>query len=195
MLDPDSDHIKEAKAGNKAAFGKLVDRYYDMVYAVAFGILSSREAALDTAQEVFIKAYKEIGNFEGKSKFKTWVYRIAVNAAIDEGRKRRPSQSLDATDASDDDDRPAVIITDHKPGPRDKAAQKELRVLLDKAIQELSPEHRAVIVLREWEELSYEDIAEMLGIQMGTVMSRLFYARKKLGEILSDRMQFKDKLE
>ncbi len=189
MQDPDIEFIRRAKAGSKADFGKLVNHYYEMVYAVVFGIVRHHESARDVAQEVFIKAYRDIQNFAGQSKFKTWIYRIAVNAAIDHTRARRPMESLDATDASDEEDRPALVIPDKSRGTRDKLSQKELRALLDQAIEKLSPEHRAVVVLREWEELSYEEIAEMLGIQIGTVMSRLFYARKKLAEILGQEVK------
>ncbi len=189
MNDPDESLVRQAKTGDKAAFGKLVNKYYEMVYAVVFGILHHREAAKDVAQEVFLKAFRELVRFEGKAKFKTWLYRVAVNAALDEVRKRRPTESLDATDkAAEEDERP-VVIPDRSLGPRDRTAQRELRELLDQAINQLTPEHRAVLVLREWQELSYEEIAETLGIEVGTVMSRLHYARKKLGEMLKGKVE------
>lgn len=184
MNDPDIELVRLAKEGSKADFGKLVSHYYEMVYAVTFGVVHHREAARDVTQEVFMKAWREIGKFACQSKFKTWLYRIAVNAAIDWTRQRRPAESLDATDTSGEEDRPAIIIPDKGPGPRDLSAQSELRRILDQAIEKLSPDQRSVIVLREWQEMSYEEIAETLGLQVGTVMSRLFYARKKLGEIL-----------
>ncbi len=189
MNDPDDSLVREAKTGDKAAFGKLVNKYYEMVYAVVFGVLHHREAAKDVAQEVFLKVFRELLGFEGKAKFKTWLYRVSVNAALDQARKRRPAESLDATDKSSDDDEPPVVITDKSPGPRDRAAQRELRVLLDQAIEQLSADHRAVLVLREWQELSYEEIAETLGVEIGTVMSRLHYARKKLGELLKGKVE------
>ena len=184
MIDPDIELVRLAQEGSKADFGKLVNQYYEMVYSVAYGVLRHSETSRDVTQEVFMKAYRDIGKFAGQSKFKTWLYRITVNAAIDKTRQRRPMESLDATDVSDDEDRPAVIITEKGPGPRDLTAQSELRQILEKAIGQLSPEHRAVMVLREWQDLSYEEIAETLGVQVGTVMSRIFYARKKLAEIL-----------
>jgi RNA polymerase sigma-70 factor, ECF subfamily len=191
MVDSEDEILKRARGGDQAAFGKLVDRYYEMVYAVAFGVLRNRESARDVAQEAFIKAHRELPRFEGKSKFKTWVYRITVNAAIDEQRKRkRPVESLDATDASDDDSAP-VIITDPSPDPSERAEQSELRTLIFKALDHLSPDHRAVLVLREYQGLSYEEIAETLGIEMGTVMSRLFYARKKMAEVLAPKLEMK----
>src|SRR3990167_8893685 len=95
MNDPDQDFVGQASGGNKTAFGKLVQRHYEMVYAVTYGVLGSREEALDVTQEVFIKVFREIGNFKGQSKFKTWLYRIAVNAAIDATRRRRPEEPIE----------------------------------------------------------------------------------------------------
>lgn len=184
MNDPDFERVRQAKEGDKAVFGTLVNQYYEMVYAVVFGVVRHREAARDVTQEVFVKAWRQIQKFAGDSKFKTWIYRIAVNAAIDWTRQRKFTESLDATDSSGEEDRPALVITDPKAGPRELGTQSELRRLLDHAIEQLSPEHRAVLVMREWQELSYDEIAELLGVQIGTVMSRLFYARKKLAEIL-----------
>lgn len=189
--DADSGLIKRAKAGDQAAFGELVNRYYEMVYAVAFGILHNREAARDVAQESFIKAHRQLSKFEEKAKFKTWVYRIAVNSAIDEQRKKKPTDSLDATDVSDDEDHAPVIITDPNADPREDAHQSELRVLIMKALDGLTPDHRAVLVLREWQGFSYEEIAETLNLEVGTVMSRLFYARKKMAEALAPKLDIK----
>ena len=188
MTDPDSQLIAQARAGDKAAFGELVNHYYEMVYAVALGVVNQRETARDVAQNVFIKVFREINRFEGKSKFKTWLYRIAVNAAIDESRRVRRTDSLDMTDASDDDDKKPLVITDPKPGPLESASVSERGEKVREALEQLSPDHRAVLVLREWQDASYDEIAEALGIEIGTVMSRLFYARKKLGEILAGKI-------
>ena len=188
MNDPDGNLVERSQKGDKVAFGKLVDRYYEMVYAVAYGVLHHREKARDVTQEVFLKVFHEIIRFEGKAKFKTWLYRVTVNAALDEGRKKKYTESLDATDASQEDDERPVVIVDSGAGPREEAAHQELRELLDHALAQLSPEHRAVLVLREWQGLSYEEIAESLGIELGTVMSRIHYARKKLGDILRGKL-------
>lgn len=190
MQDSEEELLKLARSGNQAAFGKLVDRYYEMVYAVAFGVLHHREAARDAAQETFIKAHRELSHFEGKSKFKTWLYRITVNTAIDEQRRKKPLESLDATDASDDDEAP-VIIKDTAADPSQKAEQSELRGFIMQALEALSTDHRAVLVLREFQGLSYEEIAEALNVEIGTVMSRLFYARKKMAEILAPKLEMK----
>ncbi len=185
MSDADKDLLERARQGQKEAFGQLANRYYEMVYAVAFGVVNNREIARDAAQDAFLKAYRELHRFEGKSSFKTWLYRITVNAAIDLARKKRPMESLDPTDAADEEeDRPAMVLRDRSLGPRDRAAQSELRERMNQALQQLSEDHRSVLVLREWQELSYEEIAKALDIQVGTVMSRLFYARKKLAEVL-----------
>ena len=187
MQDPDQDLIRDLQKGDQAAFEKLVNRYYQMVYSISYGVLNHSESARDTAQEVFFKVFREIRNFEGKSKLKTWLYRISVNAAIDEGRKKRPVQSLDQL-ADPGDERPVFVPVDHGPGPRDLAHQSELREVLNRALEGLSPEHRAVLVLREFQDLSYEEIAVALQIETGTVMSRLFYARKKLAEIMNAKL-------
>ena len=182
--DPDAGLVSKALQRDKVAFGKLVTRYYDMVYAISYGVLHSREAALDVTQDVFLKVYNDLHKFQGRSKFKTWLYRVTVNAALDATRKIKPTRSLDATDASSEEDEKPVVITDPSTGPRDLASQRELRRLIDQAIEQLSPDHRAVLVMREWQEMSYDEIAEALEVEIGTVMSRLYYARKKLAEVL-----------
>ncbi|MFA6600831.1 MAG: sigma-70 family RNA polymerase sigma factor [Candidatus Omnitrophota bacterium] len=190
IQDPDAGLIAKAKRGDKAEFGKLVTRHYDMVYAIAYGVLNHRESALDVAQEVFVKVYKLIATFEGKSKFKTWLHRIAVNAAIDQARKKRPMESLDLDEEdAEESGRPPLVVADSGPGPRERFEQSEMRELIDKAMRQLSADHKAVLVLREWQGLSYEEIAETLGVEVGTVMSRLFYARKKLADALGPKVQ------
>ncbi len=187
MQDPDRGLVHEAKAGSRNAFAKLVDHYYEMVYGLAFGVLADREAARDVAQDVFLKAFREIAGFEEKSRFKTWLYRIAMNAAIDQVRKKRPHEVIDLTDASGEDEKAPLVIADPSRGPRDQIQHEELKALFEKALEGLTPEHKAILALREWQEMSYEEIAEVLGIEIGTVMSRLYYARKKLSEILSQK--------
>ena len=182
--DPDKSLVLRSKAGDQHAFGKLVTHYYQMVYGLAFGVLNHREKARDVAQEVFLKVFRQLPGFQEQSKFKTWLYRIAVNAAIDEQRKNRPTVSLDSTDESSDEDRAPVVLEDKGPSPRELAGQSELKEHLKRALEKLSADHRAVLTLREWQGMAYEEIADILGVEIGTVMSRLFYARKKLKEIL-----------
>ena len=182
MYDPDFELVRQAKAGDKSAFGKLVTCYYEMVYVVVFGVVSNAEVARDLTQDVFLKIYRDLARFEGKSKFKTWLYRIAVNAAIDQIRRKRPSVSLEGYEK--DGESVPIQIPDCHPGPSEQASRSEWKQRIEAAINKLSPEHRAVLVLREWQGLSYDEIAETLNVQIGTVMSRLYYARKKLTEVL-----------
>lgn len=189
IQDPDIQWVNAARAGSREAFGKLVSQYYDMVYAVVYGILSQRENALDAAQEVFLKAFRELEHFLGKSKFKTWLYRIAVNTAIDQQRKQRPARSIDATDASDDENEAPLVLVDPKQDPSEETHRRDLKETVEKALLHLAADHRAILVLREWQGLSYEEIAETLEIEIGTVMSRLFYARKRLSEVLGEKIK------
>jgi RNA polymerase sigma-70 factor, ECF subfamily len=174
MQDPDLDLVHEAQAGNKAAFGKLVDRHHGLVYAAVFGVLGNREEALDATQDIFVKVFGQIGKFEGQSKFKTWLYRISINQAIDAYRRRRPQEPIE----------PDAPFQSKGPSPREHASKQETAAIVREALDSLSPDHRAVLVMREWEDLSYEEIADTLNIEIGTVMSRIFYARKRLEKIL-----------
>ena len=174
MEDPDQELIAQSRIGDKPAFGKLVSKYYDMVYAVAFGILRNREEALDTAQNVFIKVFREIQKFHGDSKFKTWLYRVAANAALDECRKKRPVEPIENESN----------FESREVSPLEAVSQLETRELIEGALNALSPEQRAVFIMKEWNELSYDEIAQTLQIEIGTVMSRLFYARKKMARAL-----------
>jgi RNA polymerase sigma-70 factor (ECF subfamily) len=193
MRNTDDELIKKARAGSPGAFKKLVEAYYEMVYAVAYGVLGNREESKDTTQEVFLKVFREIYKFEGKSKFSSWLYRITVNAAIDLARKRRPYQSLEKEEVEEEGHAGAERFSDPHPGPREMLSKEEEKQMVNRALEQLTPEHRAVLVLREWEDLSYEEIAEALGIDRGTVMSRLHYGRKKLAEILE--VMFKEEDE
>ena len=173
MHDPDQDLVKKAKTGDKRAYAKLVEQYYEMVFAITYGVLNRRADAEDATQDVFIKTFDRIKNFEGKSKFKSWLYRIATNQAIDIARQRKPTQPIEE-----------VPVQAKFPNADEELIRNETKEMVRKALDLLTPEHRAILVLREWQELSYEEIAEALDLELGTVMSRLFYARKSLGQIL-----------
>lgn len=177
--------VARAVEGEQSAFGELVERYQKRVYCVAFGILRNREDAWDVAQEAFVKAYRNLDRFEGQSSFFTWMYRITYNLSIDHYRSkgRRDVVAVGEQDhlerALEREGRP-VFTTD----PGDVADRAELTRILHEAMSKLSEKHRAIIVLREVEGLSYEEIANVLGIRVGTVMSRLFHARKNLQALL-----------
>jgi RNA polymerase sigma-70 factor (ECF subfamily) len=177
----DLELVQQCQAGEMSAFQELVSRYHQKVYMVILGLLRNREDALEVAQETFFRAYRKINGFQGGSSFYTWLYRIAVNLSIDTQRRQKRNP-LDFRETMDG------VFESQNEVARDPFADvhdKELREKLNRAINELTPEHKAVIVLRTIEGLSYKDIGEILGCSEGTVMSRLHYARKKLQDKLS----------
>lgn len=172
--------VEAARSGDRRAFGRLVDAYQQRVYAIAYGIVRDRDEAWDVAQEAFVKAHQSLSRFEGQSAFYTWLYRIAYNVSIDHirdrGRRRAPRDEPEAVH-----ERSVGAGPEH---PETARSRRELAEVLKAAMARLSEKHRAIIVLREVEGLSYEEMAEVLGISKGTVMSRLFHARQNLQEIL-----------
>ena len=175
------DLVRLAGNGDKEAFRELVERYQRRVLAVVMGMLHDREAALEVTQETFIKAFRSIGRFKGDASFYTWIYRIGVNLCID--HQRRESRYVQV---APDPDEPGEDITPPSPEelerdhPFEMAHSSEIGAHLVEAIKELTPEHRAVILLREVDGLSYEEISQALDCPKGTVMSRLHYARRHL---------------
>ena len=173
--------VQRCQQGDMGAFQELVVRYYQKVFVVVQGILNHREDALEVAQETFFRAYKNIKEFRGGSTFYTWLYRIAVNLTIDFQRRQRrgPVEFRENMDE--------LVEHHQEPGsdPYRDLRDKELGERIHAAINDLTPEHKAVIVLRAMEGLSYKDIGRIVGCSEGTVMSRLHYARKKLQEKLA----------
>jgi RNA polymerase sigma-70 factor (ECF subfamily) len=183
----DRDLVRESRRGDKEAFRELVERHQRKIVSVAMGMVQNRDDALELTQETFIKAYENLEKFKGESSFYTWLYRIAVNLAIDYRRRGRRFSYVSMTGRPDGPDElestlPAKTLSD----PYHQARVHELGGRVAEAINELTPDHKAVILLREVEGLSYEDISRVMQCSKGTVMSRLHYARKKLQEKLRD---------
>ncbi|RPJ08106.1 MAG: sigma-70 family RNA polymerase sigma factor [Deltaproteobacteria bacterium] len=181
MSQDEADLISRCQQGDQDALKEIFERYQAKVYRIAYGVVRHREDALDIVQEVFIKLYRSIRDFKGKSNFYTYLYRMAMNAAIDHTRKREkvPPISLDEEDAF----QPAE---DAEKGADRMLLKKELEETLKAAMEKLPLDQKTAILLREVEGLSYQEIAEVTECSIGTVMSRLHYARKKLQELLKD---------
>ena len=184
----DRDLVERAKAGDRSAFATLVQRYQKRAFAVAFGMLHNRDDALDAVQDAFVKVHKHIGAFQGNASFYTWLYRIVANLCIDVRRRRGRHSEVAFEEAVKPDDTAAAGV-DVAPqlreaNPVENLARRELRREIAKALDGLSENHRLILLLREVEGLSYEDLARVLKISKGTVMSRLFHARKNMQKAL-----------
>lgn len=178
--------VAQARSGDTRAFDALVTLHREKIYMHTYHIVRNEEDALDLTQETFIRAWKSLARFDGKASLASWLYRIATNASIDLCRKRqhRSQTTLDAAPLKVD---AASHTTPSQPeAPGTGLDRAEIRRRVEQAFAQLSPEHRAVVSLKEIEDLSYEEIAGRVGCSLGTVMSRLFYARKKLQTLLSD---------
>jgi RNA polymerase sigma-70 factor, ECF subfamily len=177
------DLVRRAQAGEMPAFNSLVLRYQDAVYSLALRMLGSPAAAEDAAQEAFIRAYRRLETFRGGN-FRSWLFSIVANLSRDELRRRarRPQLSLDA--ARDDPDRADLDPVEPGPGPEAVAEQAELRALLEAALLTLPDDWREVVVLSDVQGLAYEEIAQVTGLALGTVKSRLSRARAHLRDTL-----------
>ena len=176
--------IEQIKRGDADAFGELVTRHQKLVYNLALKMLGNPEDAEDAAQEAFIKAYRSIGSFRGESKFSVWLYKLTNNVCLDMLRKRREATvSLSVEDESGEDSE--IEISDGRFSPDEVDEKKEMREALHKALGELDEDFRSVLVLREVNGLSYDEIGRALNLDVGTVKSRIFRARKKLCAILT----------
>jgi RNA polymerase sigma-70 factor (ECF subfamily) len=182
--------VQSAKAGDVSAFEELVKRYDRNVFRIAQHITQNREDAEDVVHDAFLKAYRNLGQFQGQSKFYTWLVRIAVNEALMKLRRRRPERmvSLDEDVKTEDDSLPREVA-DWSPNPEQQYTQAELRDILTKTIQGLPATFRTVFVLRDVEGLSTEETAEALELSVPAVKSRLLRARLQLRERLNRYFQ------
>jgi RNA polymerase sigma-70 factor, ECF subfamily len=172
--DLDLELARRSRAGDTEAFDELVTKYRARIFTMVCGMVDNEQDALDLAQEGFLKAWQSIHRFEGRSSFYTWLYSITVNLTIYSLRRKGRREEVELDDA----------LPSSLPGPGVNYERTEIREQVKAALAKLSPEHRVVIVLKELEDLQYHEIAEALKLSIGTVMSRLFYGRKKLQYIL-----------
>jgi RNA polymerase sigma-70 factor (ECF subfamily) len=184
---PELDLIRRARRGDLEAYDELVRRYQERIYATIYHMTANHEDANDLAQEAFIKAFHALKSFKGGSSFYTWVYRIAVNKTINflKQRKHKTQMSLDDLDVNAERDPDLVALISDKT-PRREVALAELQEKLNAAMQRLSEPHRLVVTLHDVQDLSHEEIAKIMDCNIGTVRSRLFYARQQLQAYLSD---------
>jgi len=182
--------VRRAQKGDLAAYDELVRRYQQRIYATVYHMTSNHEDANDLAQEAFIKAYQALKTFKGGSSFYTWVYRIAVNKTLNflKQRKNRTAMSLNDLDFTAENDPDLVALISEKT-PRRDAVLSELQQKLNEAMQQLSEPHRMVVTLHDVQGLAHEEIAEIMECNVGTVRSRLFYARQQLQGYLVDYLK------
>jgi RNA polymerase sigma-70 factor (ECF subfamily) len=186
----DHDLVQRVQAGDSAAFRALFDKYHRRAFAVAMGVVKNEDDALDAVQEAFVKVHRSIHKFEGSSSFYTWLYRIVMNVSIDHVRRTSRRKNLDFDERTLHEESEvagdgALVPSITDANPSKAILRRELGSAIQAALQELPEHHRAVIVLREIEGMSYEEMAEALDVPKGTVMSRLFHARKKMQTALA----------
>ena len=183
----DAELVRRARRGDVAAYDRLVEIYQTRVYGLIYNMTGNREDAEDLTQDVFIRAYKALPNFSGRSSFYTWIYRIAVNRTINflKQRNRVKRLSLDDVDLGLERD-PAYVEISGRNSPARDLSITELQERLNKALQTLSEKHRTVVVLHDIQGVPHEEISRMLHCSPGTVRSRLFYARQLLQAELQD---------
>jgi RNA polymerase sigma-70 factor, ECF subfamily len=181
--------LARAAAGDQQAFRELVERHQRKAHAVAFGLVRNPEDAREVVQEAFLRVYRHLNEFAGQASFGTWLYRIVVNLAIDTLRKRAPGQRIELEDHTDLEGAPAELIPSRGAyDPHETLGRKRLVEAMQSALDRLPPYHRAVILLRELEGMSYEEMAQALNVSKGTIMSRLFHARKKMQAMLRESL-------
>jgi len=178
--------VQAAQRGMLEAFEELVARHRDKIYARAYSMMRNEEEAIDLSQAAWIKGWQRLNQFQGESSFTTWMTRIVINLCLDELRRLKRHR-MDSIEAMDDEtggvERHMPVVTVN---PTEGMERAELRRKIDAALAQLTPEHRTVLVLHEFEEMDYKTVAKTVGCSLGTVMSRLFYARRKLAGLLAD---------
>ncbi len=185
--EQDRDLVEQARDGDLAAFRKLVERHQRRAFAIALGLVRDENDARDVVQEAFLRVHRGLAAFNGGSSFFTWLYRIVTNLSIDLMRKpsRRETGLDEAREIPDEADVPLLSRIDGS-DPLDVVRRRQIMERIQVALDALPPYHRGVILMREIEGMSYEEMAEAMGVSKGTIMSRLFHARQKLQRALAD---------
>ena len=182
--------VRRAKDGDLPAYDELIQRYQERIYATVYHMTANHEDANDLAQETFIKAFKALHSFKGDSSFYTWIYRIAVNKTINflKQRRNRTHMSLNDVDFNMEHDPDMLALVSHNT-PHRAAKLSELSASLNAALLKLSEVHRMVVVLHDVQGVPHEEIGKLMNCNVGTVRSRLFYARQQLQALLSDYLK------
>lgn len=176
-----------ARGGDEEAFGELVKAFHGRVYGVIYRMVNNAEDARELAQQAWVKAWQRLGSYKGDAQFFTWMYRIAVNAVLDEARRAARRREVSLDEAPEREPRPAVEWQPPSDVRPDRGIERdEVWRAFEAALQKLSPEHRAALILREVEGLSYREIGQAMKCRTGTVMSRIFYARREMQRMLKD---------
>jgi len=185
--DKDRELISRAQKGDHTAFRALVDRHQRRTFAIAMGLVRDENDARELVQEAFLRVYRGLGAFQGGSSFFTWLYRIVTNLAIDLMRKpgRKEAEQAEEQSTEEEDEFPMVSRIDGA-DPLDVMRRREIASRLREALDALPPYHRGVVLMREVEGMSYEEMAKAMGVSKGTIMSRLHHARQKLQSTLAD---------
>src|SRR5438093_1789832 len=177
--------VRAAQRGDMVAFEELVARHRDKIYARAFSMMRNEDDAVDLSQEAWVKGWQRLKQFQGESSFVTWMTRIVINLCLDQLRKqkRQRAESIEQLDeelGGVERQMPTVVVN-----PTEGLERRELRARIDRALNQLSYEHRTVLILHEFEDLEYKEIAKRMQCSIGTVMSRLFYARRKMATLMA----------
>ena len=181
----DVDLVRSAQKGDMQAFEELVARHRDRVYARAYSMMRNEDEALDLSQDAWVKGWQRLGQFQGDSSFVTWMTRIVINLCLDQLRKlkRKRAESLEAMEEEPGGvERQMQVVA---PNPTEGLERAELRARINRALDQLSHEHRTVLILHEFEQMEYKEIARQMKCSIGTVMSRLFYARRRMASLLA----------
>ena len=177
--------IRRAQQGDNVAFEELLLLHQKKVYNLCLRMSANPDDALDLSQEAFLRAWRSLGQYQFEASFSTWLFRLTSNICIDFLRRKKRRQETSLTESYDDSDEGAELsVPDAQPGPEQQAMTNETKIELARAMEQLSPEHREILQLRVVEDLQYEQIADILGVRVGTVKSRLARARLSFRKIL-----------